>query len=254
MKLNSIKGNTAFLGWVLIAFLMGRPAALAESPYSIEVGLFSSEKAINPLPANWEPFNFRNIGRHTNYQLVEEDGQVVLKTVADVSASGLIRKIHIDPREYPIVQWRWKVANILKKGNVSRKEGDDYPARIYIVFKHNSGSLGFSEKFKYEIARMLYGEFPPLNTINYVWSSNAPLGLVVPNPYTDRSMMIVVESGEENLNGWISEERNIYADYRKVFKGEPPMISGVAIMTDTDNTGESATAYYGDILFRKGGR
>ena len=73
----------------------------------------------------------------------------------------------------------------------------------------------------------------------------------MPNPYTDRSMMLVVESGDKNLDEWISEKRNIYADYRKAFNDEPPMISGVAIMTDTDNTGESATAYYGDILFRK---
>jgi len=72
---------------------------------------------------------------------------------------------------------------------------------------------------------------------------------VVPNPYSDRSMMVVVESGEKNLNRWLTEKRNIYEDYRYVFKDEPPMISGVAIMTDTDNTGESATAYYGDILF-----
>jgi len=40
-------------------------------------------------------------------------------------------------------------------------------------------------------------------------------------------------------------------DYKQAFGKEPPMISGIAIMTDTDNTGESATAYYGDILLKK---
>ena len=63
--------------------------------------------------------------------------------------------------------------------------------------------------------------------------------------------MFVVESGAEKLNQWVSEKRNVYEDYKKAFGQEPPMISGVAIMTDTDNTGESATAYYGDILFKK---
>lgn len=63
--------------------------------------------------------------------------------------------------------------------------------------------------------------------------------------------MIVVESGADGLNQWISEERNLYEDYKKAFGEEPPMISGVAIMTDTDNTGESAMAYYGDIVFKK---
>jgi hypothetical protein len=63
--------------------------------------------------------------------------------------------------------------------------------------------------------------------------------------------MIVVESGGSMLNQWVSEERNIYEDYKKAFGDEPPAISGVAIMTDADNTGESAIAYYGDIVFKK---
>ena len=64
--------------------------------------------------------------------------------------------------------------------------------------------------------------------------------------------MIVVESGEAKLNRWVNEERNLYQDYKQAFGEAPPLISGVAIMTDTDNTGESATAFYGDILFKSG--
>ncbi len=122
---------------------------------------------------------------------------------------------------------------------------------MIITFEYDSKRLSFSEKVQYEIARMLYGAYPPQASINYVWSSKIPVGLVVPNPYTDRSMMIVVESGEKNLNTWCNEERNLYQDYRNAFKDEPPMISGVVIMTDTDDTRESATAYYGDIHFHK---
>jgi hypothetical protein len=244
-------GKAAALIVVSIMVLMTHPVVLAESRSVIEVGPFSAEMAVNPLPAHWEPFTFKNIEHHTHYRLIEEDEQVVMKAVAEASASGLIRKIAIDPREYPIIQWRWKVANILKNGNVYQKEGDDFPARIYIVFGYDSGRLDFPEKIKFEMAKVLYGEYPPSAGINYIWSSNAPLGLVVPNPYTDRSMMVVVQSGKKDLNTWVDEERNIYEDYRNAFKAEPPMISGVAIMTDTDDTGESAIAYYGDIMFRK---
>lgn len=122
------------------------------------------------------------------------------------------------------------------------------------MFEYDSSKLSVSEKLKYEVARMLYGEYPPLVALNYVWCSKAPAGLVVPNPYMERSVMIVLESGEEKLGIWVSEERNVYEDDKRAFKDEPPMISGVAIMTDTDNTGESATAFNGDILFRKNGR
>ena len=55
----------------------------------------------------------------------------------------------------------------------------------------------------------------------------------------------------EKVNQWVSEERNVYEDYKQAFHEEPPIISGVAIMTDTDNTGESTVTYYGDILFKK---
>ena len=139
----------------------------------------------------------------------------------------------------------------LKKGNVRLKEGDDYPARLYITFQYDSSKLGFFEKAKFEGARLLYGQYPPIAAINYIWESTAPVGTSILNPYTDRVMMIVVESGTTKLNQWVNEERNLYEDFKRAFGHDPPMISGVAIMTDTDNTGESAIAYYGDILFRK---
>ena len=228
-------------------------AAFAQSPQVIEVGKFSTARIEDILPAHWKPLTFKKIERHTVYSLVKDDDTVVVRAVAEASASGLIREIKIDPKEYPIVKWRWKVNNILKKGDVYRKEGDDYAARLYITFEYDPGKLGFFEKTKYEMIRLVYGQYPPLGAINYIWESRAPKETAVPNPYTSRVMMVVVESGPEKINQWVNEERNIYEDYRQAFKEEPPMISGVAIMTDTDNTGESATSYYGDILFKKGG-
>jgi hypothetical protein len=241
---------------ILISFLIfhplvSSPMIYAQSGTVIEVGKFSAATVEDTLPSDWKPLTFRKIERHTTYKLVKDNDTVVIKAVAEASASGLTREIKINPKEYPIVQWRWKVSNILKKGDVYRKEGDDYPARIYITFEYDPSKLSFFEKAKYKTIKLLYGKYPPLAAINYIWESKAPVGTMVPNPYTDRVMMFVVESGTDKLNQWVVEERNIYEDYKKAFGEEPPMISGVAIMTDTDNTGESATAYYGDILFKK---
>jgi hypothetical protein len=217
----------------------------------IEVGKFSAATAADKLPSDWKPLTFKKIEKHTTYTLVKDDGKVVIKAVAKASASGLTREIKINSKEYPIVQWRWKVTNVLKKGDVKRKDGDDYPARIYITFQYDPSKLSLAEKAKYEAVKVLYGQYPPNGAINYIWESKVPVGTVVPNPYTDRVKMIVVESGVAKLNQWVNEERNVHEDYKKAFSEEPPLISGVAIMTDTDNTGESATAYYGDIFFRK---
>jgi hypothetical protein len=223
----------------------------AQSGAVVEVGKFSGAPVGDSLPPDWKPLTFKKIERHTTYTLVMDWDAVVVKAFAKASASGLTREIKIDPKEYPLIQWRWKVSNILQKGDVQRKEGDDYPARIYITFEYDPSKLSFFEKAKYKTIKLLYGQYPPLAAINYIWESKAPVGTMVPNPYTDRVKMIVVESGETKLNQWVNEERNLYEDYKKAFGEEPPMISGIAIMTDTDNTGESAIAYYGDIVFKK---
>ncbi len=232
----------------VLALLFGEDAFSSDV---IEVGRFSAATVGQALPEGWKPLTFKKIEKHTTYTLVKDDNTVVVKAVAEASASGLTREIKINPKEYPVVQWRWKAMNILKKGDVHRKEGDDYPARIYITFEYDSSKLSFFEKAKYNTIKVFYGEYPPLAAINYIWESKASVGTMVPNPYTDRVIMFVVESGPSKLNQWVNEERNIFEDYKKAFGQEPPMISGVAIMTDTDNTGESATAYYGDILFKK---
>jgi len=228
------------------------PLGLSAEPGSVlEVGKFSAEAEGNGPPAGWQPLTFKKIERQTVYKLVKDGESVVVRAVSEASSSGLTREIKIDPRDYPIIQWRWKVANVYKNGDVSKKEGDDYPARIYITFEYDAGKVGILEKATYEAARLLYGRYPPIGAINYIWESRAPKGTIVPNPYTDRVRMVVTESGAERLNTWVTEERNLLEDYKAAFGEEPSLISGVAIMTDTDNTKETATAYYGDILFKK---
>lgn len=239
-----------FVGVFLMVLTVS--AVLSEESQSIlEVGNFSSWTEGATLPDGWIPLTFPKIQRHTKYTLVKEEGTVAVKAVSEAASSGLIREIKINPREYPIVQWRWKVANVLSKGDVFRKQGDDYPARLYITFEYDASKVGFFEKAGREAYRMMYGQQLPLGAINYIWESKAPVGIVAPNPYTKQSMMFVLESGKEKLNAWVSEERNVYEDYKKAFGDEPPTINGVAIMTDTDNTKESAVAYYGDIVFKK---
>jgi hypothetical protein len=239
-------------GFLLIFLLVIFPfAATPQAPSVIDVGKFSTEKVDDKTPANWKPLTFKNIKRHTTYTLVKDGENTVLKAVSEASASGLTREIKIDPKQYPIILWRWKVENILEKADVRKREGDDYPARIYITFEYDPSQLNVFEKEQFNLAKLLYGQYPPIAAINYIWESHSPIGTIVPNTYADRVMMIVVESGETKVNQWIDEERNLYEDFKKAFGREPPMISGVAIMTDTDNTGEKAIAYYGDILFKK---
>ncbi len=234
------------LGLVLLAGTL-----LAESPDTIQVGTFSRAQAGGPYPDSWKPLTFHKIDEHTEYSLVEDDGTVVVKAVSRGSSSGLTREVTIDPTLYPIVEWRWKIENVLQKGDVTTKAGDDYPARLYITFAYDESKIDLLDQAQYELAKLLHGKYPPTGAITYIWESRSPIGTIVPNPYTDRARMIVIESGADKIGQWVAESRNLYEDYQKAFGDDPPPVSGVAVMTDTDNTGESAVAYYGDIVFRK---
>lgn len=218
----------------------------------VAVGLFSQVQPGASMPPGWEPLTFKKIERYTIYRLIDDDGTTVVEAVSEGGASGMTRKVSVSLQEHPYLSWRWKVAGVLRHGDVRRKEGDDYPARIYVTFEYDGSRLSLLEKAKYEAIRLLYGQYPPLGAINYIWGSSAEVGSMVPNPYTDQVMMFVLESGAEYAQDWISESRNVYEDYKQAFNVEPPPVSGVAIMTDTDDTQESARAYYGDIVFSSG--
>ena len=194
----------------------------------IEAGKFSTQKP-GGLPQDWKPLTFRNIDKHSTYTLVTEGGVTVLKAEAKASASGLTRDLaaqKIDLREYPILKWRWKIAGLVKNADIATKEGDDYPARVYVTFVYDPGRASVGMRMQYGMAKSLYGEYPPHAGINYVWDGNAPAGTMVPNAYTARAMMFVVESGAKRIGEWVEVERNVYEDYTRAFKEEPPPVLG----------------------------
>jgi len=162
--------------------------------------------------------------------------------------AGVAHPLKLDVRAHPVIEWRWKILNLLTKSNITTKEGDDYPARVYILFDYDIRKLPFSVRAKIRLAR-LYGADVPLAALCYVWDGKAAAGTSVWSVYTDRVRVIVAESGGTNLGKWVTIRRDVAADFRAAFGEDPPAISGVVLATDTDNTGESATAFYGDIRF-----
>lgn len=203
----------------LIITLLAAGGALAAVT---AVGRFSSGDL-----SGWEEQTLRG-KKKSVYSLVKDGERTVLKAESHGSASGLINKAGFDPRQQPLVRWSWKVNGILKKGDERTKGGDDYPARIYVVFPRTF--------------------FWQTRAINYIWANRLPKGASAPNVYAPKNVrMIAVESGAANAGKWIHEERNVYEDYLKLFGEEPPRAGAVALMTDTDNTGENAIAWYGDI-------
>ncbi len=196
---------------------------------------------------NWDAMEFPKIERHTKYSVMSspeaEAGGAVLKAQADASASGLIFESEFKVDETPYVEWRWKVEDTVAGGDARSKQGDDYALRIYIIFPYDPGEVSFGTKLKYNAAKLIYGEYPPLASLNYVWANRSWDAVMLPNAFTDRAIMFPVESGRDNVGQWRRYRVDIREDYRAAFGSAPPKTASLAVMSDTDNTGTVVTAY-----------
>jgi hypothetical protein len=211
---------------------------------------FSDLRPGAPLPSEFRAYALEGQARRTDYALVEDAGRTVLRARADASTAGIIRDLRVDPATHPVLSWRWKATRLPEKGDLRSKAGDDYAARLYVTFDLRLAALPFGERVGVTLARIIYGDDVPSAALCYVWATRAPVGTIAPNAYTGRVQMIVVESGAGRLGAWRAYERDVAADYRRAFGAEPPAVSGVVVSTDTDNTGERAETYYGDVAFR----
>ena len=231
-----------------LGLLFAASASTDDSPTTLEIGRFSASRPGPVLTDGWKPLAFKKVPKPTTYELVADGSAVVVKATSEAAASGLTKEVKIDPSVFPVVHWRWKVENLLTHSDVTRKSGDDYPARLYITFEYDPDKVSLGRKLKYKAGRALFGDIP-IAALNYIWDTKTPVETVVDNAYTEFAKMIVVESGAAKVGLWVEESRNVYQDYKRAFGEDPPAINGVAIMTDTDNTKERAVAYYGDIRF-----
>lgn len=205
----------SFTFMLLLLLLQSLPASADE----IAVARFGSEGI-----SGWDRKVFKGT---TDYQLVQEDGRAVLRARARGAASGLTKKITFNPAVHRYLRWSWKVKDTVAGGNEKTRDGDDYSARLYVIFPGRF--------------------FWQMRALNYIWANKLPKGGFTPNAFTGNAMMLAVESGHSKVGRWVHEERDILADYRAAFGENPREASAVAIMTDTDNTGGDATAWYGDI-------
>ncbi|SEA88636.1 DUF3047 domain-containing protein [Rubrimonas cliftonensis] len=175
--------------------------------------------------AGWAPHEFDG---ETRYSLGEIEGAPAVHSVCDDSASGLFLEQEIDLTRTPILEWRWRVAAAPAPGPSEKsKGGDDFPARVYAVRE----------------------ALLPWNTqaINYVWAAAEPEGATWPNPFASQAKMVVVRSGPPG--GWVTERRNLREDFLRLHGEDVTSIDAIAIMSDCDNRGLSAEAWYGGLRF-----
>lgn len=237
-----------FLALGAAALLPGR--ALAQRA-GVPVMEFSSLVPGAALPGWLEPVTFGDKAKPTEFTLVADEGRTTLRALAKSSASGLARTLRVNPVDFPILAWRWKALNLVARGGLGSKEADDFALRLYVIFDFDPDLLSLADRMKISLARTFWGAKLPLAALCYVWDGKAPAGTIAPNAYTDRVQMVVADSGPASLGRWVSHERDVAEDFRRAFGLPAPAITSVIVSADTDNTGESTEAWFGDIELRR---
>lgn len=210
---------------------------------------FSSLEPGAPLPGWLEPVIFGGSAKPNAFALVADAGRTVLRVRSNASASGLARKLRIDPAMHPRLSWRWKASRLVAGGRLDAKEGDDFALRLYVTFDLDPGTLSLGDRMKLSLARAIWGDHLPVAALCYVWDAVAAPGTIAPNAYTDRVRMVVADSGPAQLGRWVARERDVAADFKAAFGMPAPAVTSVIVSADTDNTGEAVESWFGDVDF-----
>lgn len=206
---------------------MKRRSWLALSSMAGLLHLTSLVQADSLASQGWKE---RSFSGKSLYSIEQRDGVNAVRGETRGKASALYRRIRVDLGKTPWISWRWLAENTFDMPDEKSKQGDDYPARVYVVYRD--------------------GPFPwNAMAINYVWSSTYESGSHWENAYTDKSHVIVLQSGNERLGEWITEKRNIRQDFKTYLGVDVSKIDGYAVMVDGDNTGSRGTAWFTDFQF-----
>jgi hypothetical protein len=225
---------------------------------AFEVALAADAVSITPFsagaqgvpPKPWRELALPRI-KPAHFSVVSDEAAMVLRVRSEQAAGTIAHSLDAEANATPLLSWRWKVDRIVERADMTQKAGDDFAARVYVFFDLPMEELTFAQRMRMLVARALHGRDVPTAALCYVWDNRHPVGTGMANPYTDRVRMIVVESGPGNVSKWVPVRRDLEADYRQAFPAAPdkpvPRITGIAAGADTDQTGESVTAWFTDF-------
>lgn len=219
-----------------LALLSAGMVLMACTAASAHLAVLFQEDFEAGLGDRWVERGFPSIARRNTFSLgVEPGGNRYLKvdSADSYSAKGVFLKF--SAQQCPEVSWRWRVSNVIATADITRKEGDDAAAKVYVVFAGPSWWNPLDKRI-----------------LLYVWDNAAPMGAVLPNAWLPaKERMVVLESGAAKAGQWIDERVSLSEDFTRAFAGETPgSVEGLAFLADTDNTHERVSAGLDDLVIR----
>lgn len=202
----------------------------------------SGAGALPPIPWRYAGLPKQTLPA-TRYDIVELDGQRVLKVQSDGGYGNLVHPLGGPGGD---LQWSWRVDRVATGTDLRTKAGDDAALKVCAMFELPLDALPFWERQTLRLARGVSGESLPAATLCYVWDAALAPGTVLRNAYTARMRWIVLQGAGSALGRWQDERRDLAADFLRAFGDETntvPPLSAIAVGADADNTGGSTLAY-----------
>lgn len=211
------------------------------------VAPFSTAALGASVPPGWQPYVLRRDKPPTRYAIVPDADRRVLHARSSGAATGLRCPVRIDARANPLLRFSWRVQQVAPQARVDAPESDDAPARLVLAFGGDEARLSVRERLFYDQVELFTGQRLPFATLMYVWDGALDQGTVVHNHRTSRIRYVTVQSGAAQAGRWLHYERDIVADYQRVYGELPGPVLSVGVLTDSDALKHEAQAWYGDI-------
>jgi len=193
----------------------------AQSPINITFGA----DEVGKFPSGWVSRNGNNAKEIYSVQVEGE------KKFLHADAKGASIQIGYEKKwglkEFPILRWQWRAIIFPSGSNEREKRGGDSVLGLYIVFGH----------------------WPSIRTIKYIWSDTLPVGASFNSPFSNSTKILVVRSGRALMGRWVTEQRDVLSDYQQLMEDREntPVATGIAVLTDSDNTNSRAIGDYAYI-------
>jgi len=169
-------------------------------------------------------------GSNSKIALEGEKENRFLRLLSVGDGFGLKKDMSFDIRKYPYLSWKWKVSKLPPGGDIRKRETDDQAGQIYVLFPKWPTTIN-------------------TRSVGYIWDSQDPVGLSGTSTAYSKMKYVILQSGAANLNQWVSETRNVYEDYKKLFQESPPTVGALLIYINSQHTRSSAECFYANIFF-----
>jgi hypothetical protein len=210
---------------LFVLLILGAASGVRAAEGGIVIADFSTWIVPRGMPPSWE---LKVKSGKAAFEVMR-DGDIPALHLKSMDSSYSVQgKVNVDVKRYPVLSWKWKVTQLPKGGDFRRSKSDDQAAQLFLAFTETKA-------------------------IVYIWDTTAPQGLMEstsPVPFMTVKV-VVVRSGPAELGKWVTETRNVYEDYKKLYGDEPPVVKGIRFQINSQHTKTSAESYFADVVFQK---